>query len=139
MASKTTDQNKAELEAYFERMNNRQAPSWRPEPNTTFKGEVIGLRMGGSEPPVGYGVYPVLIYKDLADNSTKAVHAFHQVLRNSLAELNTDIGSVQYVTYNGTREHNTAKQANGEPVVYHLYDVENFGTEVAAKEEGFTF
>jgi hypothetical protein len=95
--------------------------------------------MGGAEPPIGYGIYPVVVYKNLADNSTIAVHAFHSVLREKHKELGTDIGTVQYVTYNGTREHNTAKDKDGKPVEYHLYDVENYGSETVAKEENFAF
>lgn len=131
----------AELEAYRARKDTRMASAWMPTPGTTFKGEVIGLRMGGSlEEEGGYGFYPVIVYKDLTDQSVKAVHAFHAVLRQKLADLKTAIGSVQYVTYEGERVTNATTALPAEKQVrYHLYDVENFGEETPAVEENFTF
>lgn len=138
--AKTTEQRKSELEEYFERKATRMAEAWRPEPGTTFKGEVIGLRMAGQEPPMGYGVYPVIVYRDLADNSTKAVHAFHSVLREKLAELKTEIGKQQFITYEGDRVTNATKDKEPKDQIrYHLYDVENVGDESSAVQEGFTF
>ena len=102
MATKQTlSKDAADIEAYFERKAVRMAEAWMPAPGTTFRGLVIGLRMGGQNSP--YGLYPVVVYKDLADNSTKAVHAFHQTLRDKLAELKTDIGSIQWISYEGVR------------------------------------
>lgn len=114
-----------ELEAYFERMNQRTAPGWRPTPGTTERATVIGLAMREDG---GYEDYPVITYKR-ADGSTFAVHAFHKVLRDRLAELKTDIGSDQYVTYIGARPHNTIKNEDGTPKLYHMYDAENVGDE----------
>lgn len=141
MATKTElSKDAQELEAYFARKNTRMAEAWRPEPGTTFRGEVIGLRMAGQEPPLGYGLYPVVVYRDLKDNSTKAVHAFHQTLRDKLAELKTEIGKVQWITYEGVRVTNATKDKDPKDQIrYHLYDVENDGEESAAVQEGFTF
>lgn len=127
-----------ELEEYFERMNTRTAPGWRPTPGTTERASVIGLAMRVDG---GYDPYPVITYKR-ADGSTFAVHAFHKVLRDRLAELKTDIGSDQYVTYIGPRPHNTIKNEDGTPKSYHMYDAENVGDAkdtVNGKEEGFHF
>jgi len=142
-----TVKNVSEIEAYFERMEQRTAQGWRPEPGTTLDGTVIGLRMGSSE----YGDYPIVVYKvnnmfkrdgtvviDAA--STVALHAFHQVLRERMAELKTDIDSRHYVTYLGQVESNTRKDKDGEPVKYHHYDAENYGeNDITGRQEGFTF
>ncbi len=154
MAGKTTANDISEIEAYFERMAQRTAKGWRPEAGTTLKGEVIGLRIGQSDFPTAdnpNGDVPVIVYKvldmfkrdgtkvDFAE--TTSLWCFHKVLRERMAELKTEIGSVQYVTYIGPVEHNTAKAPKtGEPAVYHMYDAENVGEVVeVGKQEGFTF
>jgi hypothetical protein len=135
-----------EIEAYFERMEQRTAQGWRPEPGTTMDGTVIGLRMGSSE----YGDYPIVVYKVnkmfradgtiVPSRPTVALHIFHQVLRERMAELKTDIDTRQYVTYIGQVESNSRKDKDGDPVKYHHYDAENYGeTETTGRQEGFTF
>lgn len=125
-----------ELEEYFARKAQRQAPAWMPEPGTTIKAEVIGLRMGQSE----YGAYPIVIYRQ-ESGDVVAVHAFHTTLRETLQELGTTIGKWQYVSYDGKRASRTRKDSNGEPVQYHLYDVENVGEDSAIQgvDENFSF
>lgn len=114
---------KAELEAYFSQMERDSAPGWRPEPGTTMRAAVIGMAMRTDGP---YGKYPVITYRNLDTGSTVAVHAFHQILRERLAELKTDIGSEQYITYIGKRDHNTEKDAEtGKPKQYHMYHAAN--------------
>lgn len=148
-ASKTTDYDPSkdanEIEAYFERQAQRTAQGWRPNAGTTLKGEVIGLRMGSSE----YGDYPIVVYKVLdmfrRDGSkvdhadTVSLHVFHQVLRERMMELKTDIGSQHFISYLGQVESNSRNDKDGAPVQYHHYDAENVGDEVAGKQEGFTF
>lgn len=138
-AKQTLSKDAADIESYFERKAVRMAEAWMPAPGATFRGQVIGLRMGGQNSP--YGLYPIVVYKDLADNSVKAVHAFHQTLRDKLAELKTDIGSIQWISYEGVRETNESKKRNDDEnrTRYHLYDVENDGADAVAKEENFTF
>lgn len=127
-----------ELEAYFERRDTRTAPGWNPEPGTTERATVIGLAMrtdGGYEP------YPMITYRR-KDGSTFTVHAFHKVLRDRLAELETVIGKEQYISALGPRPHNTIKNEDGTPKSYFMYDAENVGEVVegtAGKEEGFHF
>jgi len=134
----------AALADYKERMAQATAPAWMPEPDTTVMGTVIGLRMGGTPEPVGYGFYPVVTYK-LPDGSVVAVHAFHSLLRERLAELKTEIGKVQMITYLGQKSSRTRtkKGEDGKdiPVEYHLYYVENYGEKSANRgvDEDFKF
>lgn len=134
----------AALAEYKERMAQATAPAWMPEPDTTVMGTVIGLRMGGQPEPLGYGFYPVVTYK-LPDGSVVAVHAFHSLLRERLAELKTEIGKVQMITYLGQKasRQRTKKNEKNEdiPVEYHLYYVENYGEKSANQgvDEDFTF
>jgi hypothetical protein len=132
-----------EMEDYFERMNVRTAPGWRPEPGVTERATVIGLalREGTYGKTVEDRTYPVITYKR-KDGSTFAVHAFHQVLRDRLAELQTDIGKEQYITYIGPKMGPAEDDPNKMEVKYHMYDAENVGDETTAqvgKEEGFHF
>ncbi len=128
-------------EEYLKRQALRNAPAWMPEPGTTVRAKCIGLRMGDSD----YGRYPIVVYSIRTDDGKDtgdimAVHAFHSVLANRLAELKTDVGSDQWLSYLGTRQHRTeVDKKTGEPKEYHMYDVENFGEKVTVKEEGFTF
>ncbi len=144
--AKTPADSVNELEEYFERQEQRTAQGWRPEPDTTMKGEVIGLRLGSSE----YGDYPIVVYKvlgmfdragkPLPHRNTVSLHVFHQVLRERMAELKTEIGTQQFITYLGQVESNSRKDKDGEPVKYHHYDAENVGeTETAGKQEGFAW
>ena len=133
--SKAAQELEKEFAEYEERKNQRQAPGWSPEVGSTIKVECIGLRMGVSE----YGTYPIVVYKNLADGSALSVHAFHTILRKKLAELKTDIGSVQFLSYLGQQASHTRKDKDGESVQYHNYDVENVGEAITVREEGFTF
>lgn len=149
VAKKSTADNVSDIEAYFERKNVRQAPAWMPEPGSSMKGEVIGLKMGESD----YGPYPIIVYRvilstdtNLSAGSIVAVHAFHTIMRESLKEKKTAIGSVQWITYEGERETNESKKARKldpklEQKNYHLYDVENEGEETVAEgvDANFTF
>lgn len=149
MAARTAQSDSvADIESYFERKALRQAPAWRPEPGSTIKAEVIGLKMGAGD----YGPYPIIVYKVIhATDSTPvgaivSVHAFHTLLRNKLAELATEIGKVQWITYDGKVETNDSKKKratdpNADKTEYHLYDVENDGekVDVTGKDEDFAF
>lgn len=140
MALNKATPNDDALAEYRKRMELRNAPGWRPAPNTTVRAEVIGLHMGESE----YGPYPKIIYRRKEYDGTPteevfALHAFHQVLKDRLRELGTDIGKEQFLTYLGTRASGTRVDSKGEAVEYHNYDVENVGETAAAKSEGFTF
>lgn len=126
-----------ELEDYYARMEARTAPGWRPMPGTTERATVIGMAMRTDG---DYEDYPMITYKR-TDGTRFTVHAFHQMLRDRLAELKTDIGVEQFITYIGPRPHSKLKNTDDTPKQYHMYDVENVGEETAheGKEEGFHF
>ena len=146
MAEKKLSAAAQEAENYFARMEQRQAPAWMPEPGTTIRGTVKALRMGGlTADEGGYGRYPIIIYRvvgirnpgeadfNVGDHGDIAVHAFHTLIRERLAELKTAPGSDQFVTYLGTRESRNRKDKDGKPVAYHNYDAENVGSEAEAE------
>lgn len=147
VAKKYETDSAAEIEAYFERLSLRQAPAWRPEPNTTIKAVVIDRQMGGiPQDQGGFGRYPIVTYRVMISPDSKteigtnvAVHCFHTTLRERLAELKTDNGSVQWLTYVGERISNTRKDSAGNPQKYYLYDVENDGQVAGKADEEFTF
>jgi hypothetical protein len=139
MATKTTpDDSKNEIEEYFKRMEQAKAPAWMPEPGTTIVGEVIGMHMRDS----GYGNYPVITYR-VDGGAVINVHAFHTLLRQNLADLKTDIGKKQIITYAGKREklHPTEEEIKKGLNAYHDYYVENFGegSPMVGKSEDFQF
>lgn len=119
-----------------ERIALTTAPAWRPE----SKGDrienvtVVGLKMMPSE----YGAYPKVVYRT-QDGEYIAVHAFHTVLRNNLAEIGTQVGHVHNLVYLGRPLSNTRKNSDGDPQAYELYYVELAGAEVKAVDENFAF
>lgn len=143
--SKGAQEIEAEFEAYEARRQVRQTDAWMPEVGARFKGEVIGLRQGGSTIEMGgYGFYPVIVYKNLADNSTFAVHAFHTTLREHYKELADGeptnlLGQQHFVSYQGRKASRTRKDKDNKPVEYHLYDVEKVGKESSPIDTGFAF
>jgi hypothetical protein len=123
--------------AYEERMKMRKAKAWMPEPNTTIKATVVGMSMRDG----GYGIYPVITYRK-NDGEIINVHAFHQVLRSTLADLKTAPGSEQYITYLGKTQKNnpTEEEIKTGKDMYHDYDVENVGQDtVSGVAADFTF
>jgi hypothetical protein len=117
------------------------APGWRPnatEDHTIEKATVVGLRMHFDPANPDYGKSPVIVYRK-QDGTYIAVYAFHTVLRERLAELKTDIGSVQTLKYLGSHTSNTRTDANGDPQRYESYYVENDGTDIKAVSDDFTF
>jgi hypothetical protein len=135
MVSKAAQSIEAELAAYQDRMEKAKAPAWRPEPNTTIVAEVTGRSMRTSD----YGPYPVITYLNKQTGEILNVHAFHQLLRDRLKELGTNIGDVHVITYIGSRVTNDTKNAEPDKQrSYHDYYVEPFG-QVNQTEENFTF
>lgn len=125
-----------DLAAYLDRKNLRNAPPWMPEPGTTVRGKVIGLTVAESD----YGPYPRVIYRNTVTGEVFAVHAFHSVLRDRLVELKTEVGIEQYLSYDGKRKHNkNVDPKTGEPLEYHMYDVENVGQEETSKSDSFSW
>jgi hypothetical protein len=127
----------SEIDAYFARMEQSKAAAWMPDSKQTIRGTVIGLNMRDG----GYGMYPVITYKK-DDGEIINVHVFHQLLRDQLRELKTDIGSEQYITYLGKRKKNkpTEEEVKAGRDEYHDYYVENVGQDtVTGKAEDFTF
>jgi hypothetical protein len=107
---------------YKLQMKMRTAPAWRPAPNTTMYGVVVDMGIGES----GFGEYPIITYK-LEDDSYVKVHAFHTLMRDKLAELNTVKGSEQFLTYLGLTLKNSSKDKKEDELEatdkYHMYDV----------------
>lgn len=134
MATSKTAQ---ELEAYFERMELRNAPAWRPEPGTTIRAKCIGLTVRESD----YGPYPCIVYRNVDTGEALTVHAFHRVLRDRLQELGTEPGKEQYLTYLGLREFADKRTEKGSDVTqkYHHYDAENVGEESTVEDKTFTW
>lgn len=143
--SKSATELEKEFTEYEERRRVRQSDAWMPEVGARMKGEVVGLRTGGSLPEMGgYGYYPVIVYRDFADNSTKAVHAFHTTLREHYKEMADGeptklLGQVHFISYQGKKTSSKRVDSEGKPQTYHLYDVETVGKETAAVAEDFAF
>lgn len=121
---KVIEQMEEQDRAYQERRAVRKAAAWMPEEGATVRATVIGLEMRGSD----FGEYPCVIYRK-NDGEVFAVHAFHTILRERLAELKTKIGVEQYITYEGQKTSRKRVDSNGNPQIYHDYDVENVGSE----------
>lgn len=130
----------AEMAAYRTAMQNATAPAWRPEPNTTIVGTVIGMNMRES----GYGPYPMITYR-LDNGEVINLHAFHTLVRTSLAEAKTDIGKRQFVTYLGkqTKNNPTEEEKAKGLDQYHMYYVLNAedlnNAPAEGKSEDFAF
>ncbi len=133
-------------EAYQAARQVRQAPAWMPEPGTTVRAKVIGLKMGTSD----FGAYPIIVYREWDGNEyngkTFSVHAFHTVLRERLAELKTDIDAEQFLTYEGERTSRSRVDKDGNPQNYHSYDVDTLENVLklaqvgnVGKDENFAF
>lgn len=86
------------------------APAWRPQPGEGIEGTVVAV----SQREGGYGSYPVLTL-DTSDGEL-AVHAFHAVLRNELAEYAPEVGDALAIVYQGKVEGRHGKR-------YHAYRV----------------
>lgn len=122
MAKEKLSAEAQEMEDYFARREQRNAPPWMPAQGTVLLGTVIGLHMRES----GFGLYPVIVYKT-DGGQVFAVHAFHTVLRERLKELATDLGKRQFITYLGKRRKNNAteQEIKENKADYHHYDAEN--------------
>ena len=124
-----------------ERIALATAPAWIPAiPGERLENvTVVGLQIYTDEE---YGPTPVVVYRK-TDGSYVKVYAFAQVLREQLAELKTDIGSVQNVVFIGRQDSKkrTRKDADGNdvPIQYTLTYAENVGQEMKLVEEGFKF
>lgn len=131
-----------EFAAYEERRALRQTEAWMPEPGTTVKGKLVGLRIGGENSE--YGVYPVFVYRNLVDGSNFAVHAFHTTIRERYRALAGGVpeallGQEHFVSYQGVRKSRNRVDKNGQPQEYYLYDVEIVGSQDTQVQEGFAF
>ena len=140
MAARNTPTNaQTDMEAFRQRKAFAKAPAWRPEPGSIIRGTVVGMRMSEDN---GYGKYPIITY---LTHDTEAdyfsVHAFHTLLRNRLAELKTEIGKDQILSYDGKAESIKRTKEKGETVEYHDYYVEHYGENVGEKavDDDFAF
>lgn len=100
----------------------KAAVAWRPAEGDTLTCTIVAIvpREGGE-----YGRYPVVVVSAEGDDSGKllAIHAFHGVMVNELKEMKAKAGDKIVVAYAGKREHNTAKDSDGNPRKYHSYSV----------------
>lgn len=87
------------------------APAWRPEPGEKIVGEVVAI----SEREGSFGRYPIVTLRG-PRGGERAIHAFHTVLRDKLAESAPAIGERLGVKYEGK------VQGNGREG-YHAYKV----------------
>ncbi len=123
-----------EIESYYERLKLAKAPAWIPTPGTTIMGaEVVGREIRTSD----WGPYPAITYK-LPTGECVVIHAFHTILRNKLAELGTNMGDRQNITYIGkvTRTEDEMKAGKNE---YHDYYAENTGEVRELNDADFAF
>lgn len=107
------------------------APAWRPNPgDTLLNPTVVGVRKGG----VGgeYGTYPILVVES-TDGDILAIHAFHTLLRDRLAEIKPTPGTViESITYLGEKITNaSAGKDEKDQTSYHHYVVTMAGDETA--------
>lgn len=86
--------------------------AWKPDPGAVIVGTLQGVEVID---PGGQGPYPCLTIQT-ADGSLRAVHAFHQVLRNGIARRRPKIGDELTIVYRG-------KKAGGAYGGYHDYAV----------------
>lgn len=124
---------------FEERMAIATAKGWIPKqegsPQALMDAEVISLQ---THHDTSYGDSPKIIYR-LTDGSYVAVYAFHQVLRERLAELGTKIGSRQNLQYLGSQTSRTRLDSDGNPQRYESYYVENVGDELKVIADNFAF
>lgn len=115
-----------EIERFMALKDRDTAPAWRPEPDTMMAGELQGFRIGGSNAPGDYGIYPIMIYK-LDNGQVVSVHAFHTLLRDSLKEMRPKKGDRHLIHYAGKYETNASvkKNDNEDRQYYHMYYIKN--------------
>lgn len=94
-----------------EAAENGYAEAWRPTPGDVLTGTLAGVEMID---PGGNGPYPVVTLQTPAGE--RNVHAFHSVLRRSLARRAPKIGDEVTITYLGERP-------GGKNGTYHDYKV----------------
>ncbi len=88
------------------------ATAWKPEPGDTLIGQVTEI----TERDGGYGVYPIVTVKR-DDGEELALHAYHTVAQNELAEQRPQIGERIGIKYVGRV---AGKDAKGS---YHAYRI----------------
>lgn len=98
------------------------APGWTPEPGNTVTGDIVKIHRAEGD----FGPYPRIVLETPAGEFV-AIHAFHEVLKDQLADLHSEqklgIGDTITVTYAGRRESRKNTGADGKPISYHQYVV----------------
>lgn len=74
--------------------------AWKPNPGDTLSGVLTNVEVID---PGGNGAYPCVTVKT-SDGTLRAIHAFHQVLRNGIARRRPKMGDELTITYHGKRE-----------------------------------
>lgn len=88
------------------------AEAWRPDAGDTITGTMVGVEVID---PNNQGPYPCVTLKT-GSGEIRAIHAFHQVLRNGIARRRPKIGDELTITYHGKKE-------GGAYGGYHSYQV----------------
>lgn len=124
------------IEEFFARRESRSADAWIPSEGDWFIGTVTEIDTRTSD----YGDYERYVYKIIKSSSGHepgkllAVHVFHQLLKERLSDLDTQVGSTQIVSYVGhrTKRNPTPEQISQGRDKYHDYYVENWSTTTPA-------
>jgi len=77
----------------------RNQESWKPEVGDIVEGSIVEMSTRESE----YGPYPLLVILTTQDTEV-AVHGFHSVLKNVLAEQRPSVGDEIAIKYCGVPE-----------------------------------
>jgi hypothetical protein len=81
-------------ESLDERLDAEFAPAWSPRPGEKIVGEVVAL----SQRTGPFGRYPIVTLRG-PNGGERAVHAFHTVLAEALAEAKPQIGERLGIKY----------------------------------------
>jgi hypothetical protein len=132
VAGKTAPKPVEETMTLAQRIAINSAPAWRPNKGDILIGRLLGVRVGGQAPPLGYGKYPVLVVDVLdasgeATGEYKAIHAFHTLAVTPIIAMLKDKtlirGGDVTISYLGKRDKNKPNE-KGEVEEYHDYYVE---------------
>lgn len=84
-----------------ELLRQRSAVAWRPNPGDMIDGTIVRILKRETNPE--FGAYP-LVLLDTGDPLYTAVHAFHSLLRDQLAEIKAKPGDEISIVYQGKLE-----------------------------------
>lgn len=140
-AKSIAEKEKAELEAYFSRMEFATAPAWRPSPGETIMGTVVGFGKGVPSDP-NLKSYNIVYVNSPKDGCVIALHCFHQLHNQGFKDIAVKVGMRIADTYIGLKVKNDAVDKDEKDLektdTYHHYFVANLDN-IQPAEEGTTF